>query len=316
MTTTSIDFISARTVFDALSPAGAVRALEEALRAGFDPATDFQRSILDVAHGQLLVMPSQSPTGVGVKIATVAPGNPARGLARIQAVYVLFDAETLTPRALLDGTALTTLRTPAVSIAAVKPALLRGSAPLHVTVFGAGPQGTGHVETITAVVRGTRTVASVTYVLRSPVDAIGLPGTNPRVVRAGSPEADDAVRRADVIVCATGSGEPLFDSRTSKDDVIVIAVGSHDADRREVDAALCARAQVVVEDVDTALREGGDVIMAIAESALTADTVIPMKDVVRGDVELRGDRAVFFKSSGMSWEDVVVAEAVAAELAH
>ncbi|MGC0367512.1 ornithine cyclodeaminase/alanine dehydrogenase-like protein (mu-crystallin family) [Rhodococcus sp. 27YEA15] len=315
MTTDSIDFLSAQTVFDSLTPAAAVNAIENALRGDIEPAKDFRRQILDVDHGQLLLMPSQSGSSAGVKVATVAPGNPARGLTLIQAVYILFDAETLTPRALFDGTALTTLRTPAVSVAAVKPALLRSRTPLRVAVFGAGPQGTGHVDTIAGVVSGTRTIASVTYVVRNLRSVEGLPGHDARVVTAGSCEAQDAVRRADVIVCATGSAVPVFDSADAKSDVIVIAVGSHDRDRREVDTALCARAQVIVEDVGTALREGGDVVMAIAESDLVAADLIPMKDVVRGDRLLRADQAVLFKSSGMSWEDVVVAEAVSA-VAH
>jgi ornithine cyclodeaminase/alanine dehydrogenase-like protein (mu-crystallin family) len=119
------------------------------------------------------------------------------------------------------------------------------------------------------------------------------------------------VAGADVIVCATSAGEPVFDSASTKPDVIVIAVGSHDPDRREVDTQLVARAQVIVEDRDTALRECGDVVMAIADSEPTAADLTPMKDVVTGATTLDLDRAVFFKSSGMSWEDVVVAEAIA-----
>ena len=312
MNNASINFVSAATVADTLSPASAVRAIEDALRTGFDPATDFPRKILDVKHGQLLVMPSQLQSSVGVKVATVAPDNPGRGLPRIQAVYVLFDALTLTPRLLLDGTALTTLRTPAVSVAAVKPALLAKDTPLHITVFGAGPQGTGHAATIADVVDAHRAIASVTYVVRHPT-AAGLPPGN-IVVEAHSPLADLAVYRADVIVCATGAGEPLFDSTGTKPDVIVIAVGSHDPDRREVDTQLVARAQVIVEDRDTALREGGDVVMAIAESDLSAGDLIPIKDVATGAATLVPGKAVFFKSSGMSWEDVVVGEAIAAQL--
>jgi ornithine cyclodeaminase/alanine dehydrogenase-like protein (mu-crystallin family) len=310
----SIDFVSAATVTDTLSPASAVRAIEVALRTEFDPATDVPRKILDVKHGQLLVMPSQLQSSVGVKVATVAPENLGRGLPRIHAVYVLFDALTLTPRVLLDGTALTTLRTPAVSVAAVKSALLAKDTALHITVFGAGPQGTGHVATIAEVVDGHRAIASVTYVVRRPTET-GLPPGN-LVVETRSPLAALALYRADVIVCATGAGEPLFDSTGTKSDVIVIAVGSHDADRREVDTQLVSGAQVIVEDRRTALREGGDVVMAIAESDLTADDLIPMKDVITGARPLVPDRAVFFKSSGMSWEDLVVAEAVAAQLEH
>lgn len=314
MTIQTLPYLSAEAVTGLLAPADAVRAIEDALSAGVDPAADFQRRILDVEHGQFLLMPAQSATSVGAKILTVAPDNPARGLPRIQGVYVLFDAVTLAPRALIEGTALTTLRTPAVSVAAVKPALFARDTPLRITVFGAGPQGVGHVATIAGVVDGHREISSVTYVVRNPT-AADLPSGSV-VVQANSPDVDAAVRGADVIVCATSSGEPVFDSVATTSDVIVIAVGSHDPDRREVDTALVARAQVVVEDVPTALREGGDVVMAIAESSLGAPDLIPMRDIITGAATLRPDRAVFFKSSGMSWEDVVIADAVAARLEH
>jgi ornithine cyclodeaminase len=77
---------------------------------------------------------------VGIKVATVAPGNPARDLPRVQASYLLFDADSLRLVAVLDGTALTTLRTPAVSVAAVRPRLLAARGPLRLAVFGAGPK--------------------------------------------------------------------------------------------------------------------------------------------------------------------------------
>jgi ornithine cyclodeaminase len=251
-----------------------------------------------------------------VKLATVTPDNPSHGLPRIHALYVLFDATTLSPRMLIDGAALTTLRTPAVSIAAVKPALLAKDTPLHLTVFGAGPQGIAHVVTISEVVAGHRSVASVTYVVRNVGAATNtdLPRTA-TVVAANSPEAGDAVQRADLIVCATTSAEPVFDSAATKHDVIVIAVGSHEPDRREVDTPLVSRAQVIVEDRETALRECGDVVVAVAESRLTAADLIPMKDVVTGVGAIDADRAVFFKSSGMSWEDIVIADAIVDRLA-
>ena len=98
----------------ALGPAAAVQAVVDALRGGLDPVGDPPRSAVGLVHGHFLLMPSETPAATGVKVATVAPGNPERGLPRIQAAYLLFDRETLTLQAVLDGSALTTLRTPAV----------------------------------------------------------------------------------------------------------------------------------------------------------------------------------------------------------
>ena len=115
-------------------------------------------------------------------------------------------------------------------------------------------------------------------------------------------------------MCATTSAVPVFDSAATKPAVIVIAVGSHEPTRREVDTPLVSRAQIIVEDRGTALRECGDIVMAIAEAGLSAEALIPIKDVVTGAATIDADRTVFFKSSGMSWEDIVVADAVADRL--
>jgi ornithine cyclodeaminase/alanine dehydrogenase-like protein (mu-crystallin family) len=126
----------------------------------------------------------------------------------------------------------------------------------------------------------------------------------------GSPEAREVLRAADVVVCATSAATPVFDSALLRDDVVVVAVGSHTPDARELDAALLGRATVVVEDVDTALREAGDVVLAIGEGTLTAADLVPMRDVLTGAFVVPADRPLVFKSVGMSWQDLVVATAV------
>jgi ornithine cyclodeaminase len=107
----------------------------------------------------------------------------------------------------------------------------------------------------------------------------------------------------------------VFDSALLRDAVVVVAVGSHEPDARELDAALLGRATVVVEDVATALREAGDVVLAIAEGALTPVDLVPVRDVLTGAVAVPADRPLVFKSVGMSWQDLVVAAAVVARSA-
>ena len=292
-------FVDAATVA-ALGPARAVAAVSAALRAGFDPATDPARLAVHLEQGHFLLMPSETGSATGVKVATVAPGNSVRGLPRIQASYLLFDRDTLALRAVLDGTALTTLRTPAVSVAAVLPVL--PDRALRVAVVGAGPQARGHVATLAAVRELTTATYLVRDLSRGPEDSL----------RLGTAAADDAVRAADVVVCATSARTPVFDSDLVRHDAVVIAVGSHEADARELDARLFARSTVVVEEPAPALREAGDVIMAVAEGALDAEDLVPMRDVVTGAVVPPPDRPVLFKGVGMSWQDLVVAEAVLA----
>lgn len=131
----------------------------------------------------------------------------------------------------------------------------------------------------------------------------------------GGAQSDETLRAADVVVCATSARAPLFDSTLLREDVVVLAVGLHEPDARELDAGLLGRATVVVEDVATALREAGDVVLAIAEGALTAADLLPMRDVATGAVTPPADRSVVLESVGMSWQDLVVAEAVLARAA-
>lgn len=292
----------------ALGPAAAADALEQALRDGLDPSATVPRSFLDVPAGELIVMPAVGSRHVGVKLAGVAPGNAARGLPRIGAVFVLFEAETLQPVATLDGTALTTLRTPATSIVGLRPWLRTGDAPRQVVVFGAGPQGQGHVEALAAEVP----LGTVTFVVRRPA-SVSLPtagaSAGATVLATDDAGVAGALAAADVVVCATTARTPVFDSSLVSERVLVAAVGSHEPEAAEVDAAFVHSSTVVVEDVATALRECGDVVQAVAAGAVTEADLVALADVARRAAPVTDGR-VLFKGSGMAWQDLVVAEAV------
>jgi ornithine cyclodeaminase/alanine dehydrogenase-like protein (mu-crystallin family) len=321
--------LDAAAVEAACPPADAVAAITAALDGGLDPAVDLPRQAVPLEAGQLLLMPSDGGGGrthAGIKVATVAPGNAERGLPRVQGSYLLLDAATLGVVAVLDGIALTTLRTPAVSVAAVLRRHLAGTTPLRVAVFGSGPQAHGHVATLAATLAGHRELASVDQLVRDPSrwSSLSGPGSRQarpagsgpidgaRLARLGTPESDDALRAADVVVCATSAREPLFDADLIADTAVVVAVGSHEPDARELPAELLARATVVVEDRAAAMREAGDVVLAVAEGALAPEDLVLMRDVVTGAVRPDPARPLVFKSTGMSWEDLVVAEAVLA----
>jgi ornithine cyclodeaminase/alanine dehydrogenase-like protein (mu-crystallin family) len=292
----------------------AVEAISVALRSGVDPADDLPRDVVPVHAGQFLLMPSeQSSTHAyaGIKVATVAPDNPSRGLPRIQASYLLFDAETLTLVAILDGSALTTLRTPAVSVAAIRPRLLAGSGSLRIAIIGAGPQARGHAATLAAALPPARSLASVSYLVRDPSRVAPLDDSE--VVALGSRRSDDELRAADVIVCATSARSPLFDADLVADTAVVVAVGSHEPDAREVSDSLCGRSTVVVEDIATALREAGDVVLAVDKGALQARDLVPMRDVVAERAVPDPSRPLLFKSVGMSWQDLAIAELIVSE---
>lgn len=303
------EWIGAGEILRRISPDAARRLLREALVGGLDPAGDPPRSGPQLGAGQLLIMPSQTRDSVGVKVLSVAPDNPALGLPRIQAWYVLMDAATLTPSVLLDGSALTALRTPGMSMVgvdALAPAMVD-----EVVIFGSGPQALGHARALLEI-RRPRRCRFFSVDGRAPAAAaaatdIGLPS-----VALAADEVPQAVAEADLILCCTSAPTPLFDGALVKDGACVVAIGSHEPDRRELDSTLIGRAQVVVEDVGTALREAGDVILAIADGALAASDLATIRQVVAGEVSRATDRPNVFKTVGMSWQDLVVAEGVAA----
>lgn len=294
-----LTYVDADTVRKTLSPDAAVEAIRETLR-GFDPADDIPRQLLPIPGGELLVMPSATPQATGIKVLTVGPDDPSRTVPRIQGHYLLFDPDTLSPRMLIDGISLTSLRTPAVSFAPIAP-LLAGTGPLRTVIVGTGAQGIAHEATLRAVL-GDRE-AEITYVSRTRPDCANW-------VETASDEAREAFTEAELIVCATTAKEPVLENEWVREDAVVVALGSHDPAERELPTALMARAQIVVEEVDTAMRGGGDIVMAADEGALTRDDLIPMKDVVRGERELRRDAPIVVKTTGMSWEDLALATAI------
>lgn len=304
MTSPTIPWISADEVYRRVSFGDAVAAYHRDLRAGVDPAHDLPKHIDDLRNGQVLQMPTQSEEFLGVKVVTVAPGNPHRGLERIQGHYLLFDTPTLTPLAIMDGVALTTLRTPAVSAAAAD--LLAPAECEHLLIFGYGPQAWGHVEAL----RSIRNITRVTLVARNRdraqvlADQVTASGIDARV----GTSAD--VADAQLIVCATTAREPVFDGALAPIDSCVIAVGSHELDARELDTGLIERSQVFVEDLGHVQLEGGDIMIPVGEGAVTLDHVSTLRDLVTGAVDVDPSRTRVFKSSGMPWEDLVVAAEV------
>lgn len=288
-----------------ISPEKARSLLKRALSTSFDPANDPARLVLPAPAGQLLVMLSVIDGWAGTKVASLAPDNAQRGLPRIHATYVLMEPETLQICALIDGQALTTLRTPAVSALATELLLTdqESISPRRLVVFGTGPQGLGHVEAFAALC----TLSDVAIVGRTPSSVASSVG---KLQEQGIPaRAGDVadVRSADIIVCATSARTPLFEASDVPRHAIIVAMGSHEADARELPGALFREAFVVVEDVATALREAGDVIMAIEEGHLSTERLVDLRGLVSGAAHPETHSPRIFKGTGMSWQDLAVA---------
>ena len=311
---TAIPYLDAAAI-EAVPLRDATDAITRALAGGLDPAADPSRAVVPVSAGQLLLMPGEAAGYAGVKVVAVAPDNPARGLPRILGSYLLLDGGTLAPLAILDGAALTALRTPAVSAAAARS--LAPDPVRHLLVLGSGPQAAGHIRALHEVL----TVESVTVLSRTVSRAADLADTVSRELGiqtrgAGAGDAADstktaaAIADADVIVCATTAASPLFPAAAVRPGALVIAVGSHEPGVLELEPALLGRSQVVVEDPATAAREAGEVVAALRDNLLRPADLVGLGSLVTGAVAADPDRTRVFKSVGMGWEDLVVAAQV------
>ena len=314
----SLPYYTADDVLAVLPYERAIRAIEEAVRDDIDPENDGPRLFADAPDGEFLLMPAQSAKYCGVKALTMAPNNPARGLEKIQGVYVLYSADDLAPVALMEGSSLTAIRTPAVALSAIR--LLAKAAPAgeelpenpRVLIFGAGVQGEGCVHATLAAFPG----AQFDVISRGQARIDGLrealaPHSIEFTDRSG--DIDAAVAEADIIICATTASAPLFDGSLVKSNAIVAAIGTHGTDIREVDDALVSRADIVVEGRASAQRENGNLATFITDEQWEKGELANLQDLVRGNFTRRPGHPAFYTGVGMSWEDLVCATVVHTE---
>jgi ornithine cyclodeaminase len=281
----------------------AVRVLADAFVAA-DLEHQPRRTHLPLGDAELLIMPVASPLGLGVKLLTVNGGRSARRRPNIQGVFVLFSRDTLAPLAVLDGAALTALRTAAVSALATRE-LARLDAR-RLVVFGAGVQGRAHLEAMCAV----RELTHVDVVDRHPELAQGMIELAHGLGLSAAVADGDAVRSADLVCACTTSATPVFDGRLLPPGCHVNAMGAYKRDRRELDGTCMQRARVVVEHRAAALAEAGDVLLAIAEGKLRPEELAELPDLLRGDGGARRDDEItVFKSVGLAFEDLAIARA-------
>jgi ornithine cyclodeaminase/alanine dehydrogenase-like protein (mu-crystallin family) len=285
-----------------LPMSAAVDALESAFGSS-RPETPL-RSHVDLGGGELLLMPSFGTEGAGVKLITINEANPGRGLPLIQGVYALFAPDSLTPQAVLDGAALTGIRTAAVSGLATRHLARPEAASL--VIFGAGTQGRTHLEAMAAV----RPISSVVVVSRGRERAEGLVRKAHGMGLQAEVGGPEAVGAADIVCTCTTSPEPVFDGTLVAAGAHVNAVGAFKPDDRELDEHLITRARVVVETKAAALEEAGDVIIPLRKGLIAEDSLVELSDVVSGRSPRWGaDDVTVFKSVGVAFEDLVVARA-------
>jgi ornithine cyclodeaminase len=264
-------------------------------------------------EGDALFMPAYVPAmdALGLKSVNVFRRNPERGLPVIHAIVSLVDPETGQPLAIMDGTYLTALRTGAVSGAAAD---LLSRPDSHVlAAIGAGAQGVTQVVAVCAV-------RAIERVIAVDVNESALERMR-QLLRNDWPEIESrletttdsaaAVREADIICTATTSHSPVFRDEDVRPGTHISAVGAYTPEMQELPAETVARATVVVDAVDAALSEAGDLIIPLRDGLVTREHFARELGMVAGGSapgRTSDDEITLFKSVGNAVQDVVVAK--------
>ena len=289
----------------------AIAALRQCFAAG---PTHIRRSQHAAAGGELMLMPAVDANAAGIKLLMIQPKNLLRGTPNIQGTYVLFDADAGHPVALLDGAALTNIRTPAVSAVATD-ALARADVR-SLGIIGTGPQADGHVEAMLAVRPSLDDIVVASRSADSAAATVAriaaLPGVPKSVrVRVGT-NADAAA--CDILCTATRCIEPIVTAAMVRPGTHINAIGAYRTDMRELSTDLIAACTVTVDDVSAAHDEAGDLALAIADGGWAWDRVAgDLAAIAAGRVRRTSDDEItLFKSVGLAVEDLVIARIVAA----
>jgi len=304
--------INAQQVAERLPYDQLIDALADAFRHG---ATVPARSnhtvpVSGAADGTLLLMPAWQPGGnLGIKIATVFPGNAAKSLGAVHASYILLDATTGVPQALLDGSELTLRRTACASALASRY-LSRHDAKILLMV------GTGNLAP--HLIRAHASVRNLDQILiwgrrEAAAHALASSLVPSRQEIEVVTDLEKAVQQADIVSCATLATEPLVLGDWLRGGQHLDLVGAFTPQMREADGDALQRSRIFVDTYAGALAESGEIIDAISRKLISREEIVAdLAELVRGDDPGRNsdDEITLFKSVGTSLEDLAAAELV------
>jgi ornithine cyclodeaminase/alanine dehydrogenase-like protein (mu-crystallin family) len=277
------------------------------------------RLVMRFPEGFLGVMPGQVSPGngrdgaLGLKAVSVFPGNAARGLDTHQGTVLLLESDTGRLSAVMDGGAITAIRTAAVS--GVATDLLARPDAAELAILGAGVQARTHLDAIASV----RKLHRVRVWSRNPDHASELVAQQREhhdFSLEAATTAEEALRDADIVATVTASATPVLQREWLKAGAHINAVGSSTPGAREVDTQTMAAARLIVDRRESALKEAGDLLIPMREGALTADHIqAELGEVIIGTRPGRqaADQLTLFKSLGLAVEDVASAAYLARE---
>lgn len=314
---TRVLILSHDDVVAALPPAACADAVAEVLTARARGRAHMPlRSVMRApdAKGFIGLMPGWRAAGDGVpeefglKAICLIPDNPARGLDTHQGTVTLFDGETGVPKAILDASAITMIRTAAVTATATR--LLARPEARVLAILGAGVQCRSHIEALAGACsfQQIRIYSPTPPRAQAVAEWASARVAVPVLVARG---AEDAVRGADVVVTATSSREPVLSRDWLADGVHVNAVGASQPSARELDVATVAASTLFCDSRESVGAEAGEFRLAIEQGAITGDEHIraELGEVLAGLHPGRSDPSelTVFRSLGIAVEDLAAA---------
>jgi ornithine cyclodeaminase len=301
--------LSADEVARALPYPRLIDAIEAMFRSGCEtPLRHHHTVATDGPDATLLLMPAwRQGRRMGVKIVSVYPDNPAKGLPAVIGVYMLFDAATGQPLAALDAPELTVRRTACASALAARFLAHEDAADL--LMVGAGAMAP-HLVRAHAAARPSRRVrvwARNAEKARRLATALTDEGFD----AAAASDLEAAARKADIVSCATLSAEPLIRGAWLKPGAHLDLVGAFRPHMRESDDDAVRRARIFCDTRTGALSEAGDLADPIKRGVISVDDVVAdLFELCRGEKRGRegGEEITLFKSVGTALEDLAAAE--------
>lgn len=302
----SVLVLSDADVRELLDMESCVEAMEQALAAlARDELSMPLRSVFRPPADQLMgLMPAHRGGDAPIfslKEIVIAPANAARGLDPHQGAVLLHDGETGVLRAILNASAITEIRTAAVSAVATK--LLARPGARQVAILGSGVQAGSHARAMRAVLHDPE----LRIWSRTPEHAEALALESHA---AACTTVEEALDGADVVCTCTASREPIVRRAWLAPGAHVNAVGSSVPSARELDADVVASASLFVDRRESTLAESGDYLRAVEEEGIGPDHILAeLGELLVGAHPGRRDEGelTLFKSLGIAVEDLAAA---------
>ncbi len=315
-----IAFIPGETVYRLLDVQTCIGLMRRALSAlATGQARQMVRPVLPLGEPNVLGMMPAYDTGggvAGVKVLSVFPENYLKNIPSHQGAILVFETETGRLKAIVDAESVTAVRT-AASSAVATDVLARKDAH-KLAILGAGLQGRQHVHAI----RHVRDISSVAVWDLHPERAAQFAkqvASETGLTVTATASAAEAAAAADVICTVTPSRNAIIDLADVAPGTHINAVGACTADARELGAALVAASSVYVDWKPAALREAGDLLLAIRDGAITGEHILgEIGSVIEGTLAGRTESAqiTIFEALGQATQDLLAADFVANALQH